>query len=221
MRMCPMYRWRFDELFTVPGCVMCCSGGIRPGEKTILVSGCFCAQWSVAPARGQQYKERVSWVWGVQSDFLSPFPHSGGVKILIILSAVLTVRCSLLMSVLVAEPNQTVIEEHRTDSMMAEWNCISSSWGRLNFLSWRRKYSLCWACFTIESMWLSHFRSWEMVVPRNLNDSTAVTVLFMMVSGGRAGGFLLKSTIISTVLRVFSSRLLRLHQTASCSTSCL
>ncbi len=38
-------------------------------------------------------------------------------------------------------------------------------------------------------MWLSHFRSWEMVVPRNLNDSTAVTVLFMMVSGGRAGGF--------------------------------
>ncbi len=37
----------------------------------------------------------------------------------IILSAVLTVRCSLLMSVLVAEPNQTVIEEHRTDSMMA------------------------------------------------------------------------------------------------------
>ncbi len=36
------------------------------------------------------------------------------------LSAVLTVHCSLLMSVLVAEPNQTVIEEHRTDSMMAE-----------------------------------------------------------------------------------------------------
>ncbi len=27
-----------------------------------------------------------------------------------------------------------------------------------------------------------------MVVPRNLNDSTAVTVLFMMVSGGERGG---------------------------------
>ncbi len=27
-----------------------------------------------------------------------------------------------------------------------------------------------------------------MVLPRNLNDSTAVTVLSMMVSGGRAGG---------------------------------
>ncbi len=27
-----------------------------------------------------------------------------------------------------------------------------------------------------------------MVVPRNLNDSTAFTELFMIVSGGRAGG---------------------------------
>ncbi len=34
-------------------------------------------------------------------------------------------------------------------------------------------------------------------MPRNLNDSTAVTVLFMMVSGGEQGGILLKSTIIS------------------------
>ncbi len=38
----------------------------------------------------------------------------------IILSAVLTVRCILLMSVLVAESNQTVIDEHRTVSMMVE-----------------------------------------------------------------------------------------------------
>ncbi len=43
-------------------------------------------------------------------------------------------------------------------------------------------------------MWLSHFRSWEMVVSRNLNDSTAVTVLSVMVIGWSAGGFLLKST---------------------------
>ncbi len=48
---------------------------------------------------------------------------------------------------------------------------------------------------------MSHFRSFEMVVPKNLNDSTAVTVLFMMVSGGSAGGFLLKSTIISTCFK--------------------
>ncbi len=37
----------------------------------------------------------------------------------------------------------------------------------------------------MESMWLSHFRSWELLVPRNLNDSTVVTVLFMIVTGGR------------------------------------
>ncbi len=43
----------------------------------------------------------------------------------------------------------------------------------------------------------------------------------MMVSGGSAGGFLLKSMIISTVLRVLSSRLFRVHQTASSLTSCL
>ncbi len=52
-------------------------------------------------------------------------------------------------------------------------------------------------------------------MPRNLNDSTADTVLFMMVSGGESGGVLLKSTIISNVLSVLSSRLLRLHQIAS------
>ncbi len=70
--------------------------------------------------------------------------------------------------------------------------------------------------FTMDSMWLSHFRSWEIVVPRNMNDSTAVIVLFMMVSGGRTGvgggaGVLLKSTIISAAMSVLSSRLLRLY----------
>ncbi len=135
-----------------------------------------------------------------------------------ICSTVRTTLRSLLISDLVAELNQTVIDVQRTDSMMAEKNCINSSCGGLNFFSWQRKYNLCWAFFIImESMWLSHFRSWEMVVPRNLNDSIAVTVLFMMVSGG----FLLKSTVISTVLSVFSSRLLRLRKTASSLTSCL
>ncbi len=75
------------------------------------------------------------------------------------------------------------------DSMMAEYTFFSSSCGRLNFLSWWRKYSLCLAFYTMESMWLSHFRSWEMVMPRNLNDSTTVTVLFMMGSGEKKGGF--------------------------------
>ncbi len=51
-------------------------------------------------------------------------------------------------------------------------------------------------------------------MPRNLNDTTVVTELLMMVKGGVGGaaeGFLLKSMIISTVLSVFISRLLRLQ----------
>ncbi len=132
-------------------------------------------------------------------------------------SAVQTTLCSLLRSDLVAELNQTVIDVQRTYSMMAEYNFFNSSCGRLNFISCRRKYSL----FYNGAFMIVHFRSWEMVLPWNLNDSTAVTVLFMMVSGWRAGGFLLKSTIVSTVLSMLSSRLLRLHQTASSLTSCL
>ena len=56
-------------------------------------------------------------------------------------------------------------------------------------------------------MFGSHFRLWEIVEPRNLKDSTADTVLFSMVRGGSDGGLLLKSTIISTVLSEFNSRL--------------
>ncbi len=51
-------------------------------------------------------------------------------------SAVRITLRSLLRSDLVAELNQTVIDVQRTDSMMAEYNCISSSCGRLNFISW-------------------------------------------------------------------------------------
>ncbi len=42
-------------------------------------------------------------------------------------SAVRTTLRSLLRSDLVAELNQTVIDVQRTDSMMAEYNCLSSS----------------------------------------------------------------------------------------------
>ncbi len=80
-----MYRWRFDELFTDVqywGVLCVVQVGYGLGEKTVLVSGCFGAQWCVAPATGQQFKERVIWVWGVQNYFLTPFPHSGGVKFL-------------------------------------------------------------------------------------------------------------------------------------------
>ncbi len=68
----------------------------------------------IADLKATVSKREWARVCGVQSDFLSPFPHSGDVKTLevgqgalIFLSAVLNVCCSLLMSSLVAEPNQT------------------------------------------------------------------------------------------------------------------
>ncbi len=115
----------------------------------------------------------------------------------IIRSAVRTVFCSLLNPDFVAEPNQTVIEVHKTGSMMAE-NCFSSSCGRLNLLSWRRKYNLCWAFFcngvdvSVPIQVQSDDRSQELEC---LHCSHCA---FMMVSRWRAGGFLLKSTIIYT-----------------------
>ncbi len=50
-----------------------------------------------------------------------------------------------------------------------------------------------------------------MVVELNLNVYCSHSAVHDGEWGERRGGFLLKSTIISTVLRVFSSRLLRLQ----------
>ncbi len=47
------------------------------GEETDLVSGCPGNWGSVAPARWQKFKKGMTWMGGIQSDFLSPFPHSG------------------------------------------------------------------------------------------------------------------------------------------------
>ncbi len=51
-------------------------------EETVSVPGRSGAQSSVASTRQQQFKEGVCWVWGVQSDFSSPFAHSGWVQFL-------------------------------------------------------------------------------------------------------------------------------------------
>ncbi len=48
-----------------------------------MLRNCSCVWlfwWLVSLTRRQQFKERVGRVCGVQSDFLSPFPHSGGHK---------------------------------------------------------------------------------------------------------------------------------------------
>ncbi len=137
-------------------------------------------------------------------------------------SAVRTTLRSLLRSDLVAELNQTDVDVQRTDSMMAEKNCFSSSSGRLHFLSWRRKYNHCWDFFYQWSLCdcptSGPERLWCPGIWMTPLQSQCCSV---MVSGRRAGGFLLMSTIISTVLSMLSSRLLRLHQTASCLTSSL
>ncbi len=47
------------------------------GKETVPVSGRSGAQSSVTSTRRQQFKEGVCRMWGVQSNFASPFAHSG------------------------------------------------------------------------------------------------------------------------------------------------
>ncbi len=54
--------------------------GLR--EEAFPMSGCCGAQCYIAPTRRQQFEEEVNWMWGVQSDFASPFAHSGWVQLL-------------------------------------------------------------------------------------------------------------------------------------------
>ena len=58
----------------------------------------------------------------------------------------------------------------------------NSSKGRLP--SSHRKYNFWWAFILTESVWEVHFRSWEIVVPRNFNESTIDTVLLRTVRVG-------------------------------------
>ncbi len=156
----------------------------------------------------------MSGVRGVCDDVICPFLHSGVVQVL--------KAGQVHTNDPFCCPNSPLKSSYiwfagwpKPDSYRRAQNRLNTSWVKLcQVFSWRKKYKFCLAFFTMESMWMSHFRSWEMVVPRNLNDSTAVTVLFMMVRRGSTTVFLFKSTIISTVLSMFSSRLLWLHQTA-------
>lgn len=55
---------------------------------------------------------------------------------------------------------------------------------------------------------------------RNLDDSTTMTVVLLTMSGERVGGPLLKSLISSTVLRLFSSKLLVMHKSCHLLSAC-
>ena len=61
----------------------------------------------------------------------------------------------------------------------------------LNFFSCLRKKCRWWAFLMAELIFSSHFRSEEMVVPRNLNDFTSSTTSPAIVSGTRQRHFLL------------------------------
>ncbi len=146
-----------------------------------------------------------------------------------ILSAVLTVRCSLLISDLLADPNHTVIEEHMDSDFYRRVLRLNNSrvklchvrlWQVELFQLTKKVHSLLGLFHdgVDVSVPLQVLRDggsqepeWLHCIHRVVHDS----------EWGRAGGFLLKSTIISTVLSVLSSRLFRLHQTASSLTSCL
>ncbi len=189
---------------------------------------CSSAQRSVASAWREKRKQVVSRVRGVCDDVTCPFLHSGVVQVLkagqVHTNDPFCCPNSPLQSSYIwfagwPKPYSYRRAQNRLNNSRVKL-CHVRLWQVELFQLTKKVHSLL-GLFTMESMWVSHFRSWEMVVPRNLNDSTAFTELFMIVSGGRAGGFLLKSTIISTVLSVLSSRLFRLHQTASSLTSCL
>lgn len=103
-----------------------------------------------------------------RGEFTSSLPNSGPVLVLdggkigtYDLHAVLMLFYSLSLSCPVADPNPTVIDMVSADHRREE------APGRLNLLSCRRKYNLRWAYSWKESMWEVHFRSIEMVDPRN------------------------------------------------------
>lgn len=54
-------------------------------------------------------------------------------------------------------------------------------------------------------MLVSHFTSLEMVIPRNLKDSTGDTGVLDAVKGFSVDLCLLETIVISTILTVFSS----------------
>ena len=103
------------------------------GEETVPVSGGFGVQRSVAPARGEELEQIMSRVWEVCNDFPCPFPGSGGVQVLDGGEVGTNNhfcrpdrRCSLFLFSLVADPNQTVMEQTLTKNVCPV--CYEHKW---------------------------------------------------------------------------------------------
>lgn len=84
------------------------------------------------------------------------------------------------------------------------------------FLSYRRKYILCWVFLMTVSMLESLLRYWEIVDPRNLKDSIRHSDVDVEYGEMRQWWGCYRY-----ILSMFSSRLLWPHHRTSCLTSCL
>ncbi len=159
-------------------------------------------------------------MWGVQSNLLTLDKYSSwrlGRVVPMIRSAVRTTLRSLLWLDLVAELNQTVIDVQRTDSMIAEQNFFSNSYGRLNFLRWRRMSRPLLGFF--------HNGVYVIVPLQVLGDGGAQEPEWLHCSHSAIhdGKWGVSPEVHDHLhcLSMFSTSLLRLHQTASSLTSCL
>ena len=90
-----------------------------------------------------------------------------------------------------------------------------------NFFNCLKKYIRCCLFLTIDAVLFPQLRSFEIVDPRNLNDSTCLTTVLSIKSWHI--GFLCfrKSIVISQVLETFNTRLFFPHQSTILWTSSL
>ncbi len=174
---------------------------------------CSSAQRSVASAWREKRKQVVSRVRGVCDDVTCPFLHSGVVQIL------------------------KAGQVHTNDPFCCPNSPLQSSY--IWFAGWPKPYSYRRAQNRLNNsrVKLCHVRLWQVELFQLMKKVHSLLGLFHDVSvplqvlrdggsqepewlhcihrvvhdseWGRAGGFLLKSTIISTVLSVLSSRLFR------------
>ena len=187
-------------------------------EETVHVAGGFGPDGLQPPARGESLRKSVTGMGEVGHNPTCTPQSPGAVQVLkawlqpITFSAEYMICCSLLLSLEVAAAYQTVMEEVRMDSMMAEYKCTIIVFGRLNFFSCCRKNILYCAFLVRDLMFSSHFRSWVMMVPRKWQDSIELTGEPHRMMGTGGAGLFLKSTTISSLFKALSSRLFWLHR---------
>ncbi len=158
------------------------------GKKLFLCQDVLVLR-SVASAWGEKRKQVVSRVRGVCEDVTCPLLHSGVVQVLKAGQGHTNYPFCC--------PNSPLQSSyiwfagwHKPDSYRGAQNRLNNSRVKLwHMRLWQVDIFQLTKLSRVESMCVSHFRSWEMVAPKNLNDSTVVTVLFMMASGGEQGGF--------------------------------